>query len=76
MISAETVFNDALLLKSKEKAILVDKLLYILDNSDEQLDKLWAKESEERIRAYEAGELKEIPLNEVLAKYNRSEDES
>jgi hypothetical protein len=34
-----------------------------------QIDRLWAKEAEERLAAYRRGEIKAVPLQEVLAKY-------
>jgi hypothetical protein len=36
---------------------------------DPQIDRLWAKEAEERLAAYRRGEIKAVPLQEVLAKY-------
>lgn len=50
-----------------ENARLVDKLLS--DEADEAIDKLWRKEVEDRIRAYRAGQLQSVSLNDVLAKY-------
>jgi Putative addiction module component len=47
----------------------VDDLLTSLDESDPGIDGLWAKEAEDRLAAYRRGELKAIPLQEVLAKY-------
>ena len=36
---------------------------------DPPIDRLWAKEAEERLAAYRRGEIKAVPLQEVLAKY-------
>lgn len=33
------------------------------------LDALWASEAEDRLAAYQRGEIKALPLNEVLGKY-------
>lgn len=63
------VFEQALSLSPKEKAELVDKLLSSLDQTDPELDRLWAKEAESRIDAYERGQLKAISLEKVMAKY-------
>lgn len=35
----------------------------------ESIDALWAKEAEDRLAAYQAGNIKTIELNEVLDKY-------
>ncbi|MBF0147501.1 MAG: addiction module protein [Magnetococcales bacterium] len=48
---------------------LVDAILSSLDEPDREIDQLWSQESEERLAAYRRGEMKAIPLNDVLAKY-------
>jgi putative addiction module component (TIGR02574 family) len=48
---------------------LVDQILDTLDERDSSLDAQWAKEAESRLAAYRRGEVKAIPLNEVIAKY-------
>ena len=54
-----------------EKARLVDQLLSILDEPDEGIDALWRKEVEDRIKAYNAGNLRAVSLEQVLAKYRK-----
>jgi hypothetical protein len=49
-----------------------NKLLFFADvdkNPDVEIDKLWAKEAEERLVAYQRGEIKSLDLNQVLSKY-------
>jgi len=58
-----------LTLKPAEKAELIDKLLSSLDKPDAQIDDLWAKEAENRIDAYERGEIKAVTLKRVLERY-------
>ena len=65
----DSILKEALTLKPSQKAELVDKLLSSLDKSDEEIDKLWAKEVEDRIDAYDRGEIKAVTLQEVLEKY-------
>ena len=48
---------------------LVDSILASLDEPDPNIDRLWAKEAEDRLAAYRRGEIKAVPLQEVLAKY-------
>lgn len=69
MTTKENVFNDALALKPLERVQLIDRLLLSLDLSDKQIDKLWAKEVEDRIDAYEQGKIKSVSLEKVLEKY-------
>ncbi len=63
------VLKDALSLRPSEKAELVDKLLSSLDQPDRNIDKLWAKEAEGRIDAYDQGNIKAISLKKILQKY-------
>lgn len=69
MATAEQIMKDVILLKPIEQAQLVDNLLSILDKPDACLDKLWANEAESRLKAYKRGELKSVPLDDVLSKY-------
>ncbi|MGO8702780.1 MAG: addiction module protein [Candidatus Brocadiia bacterium] len=58
-------------LPAVDKARLVDKLLSSLDKPDEAMEALWRKEVEDRLEAYRAGNLKAVPLEQVLAKYRK-----
>ena len=69
MASTDNVLKEALTLKPSEKAQLIDKLLSSLDKSDKEIDKLWAKEAEDRIDAYDLGKIKAISLEKILEKY-------
>ena len=44
-------------------------MLSSLDKPDKDIDELWAKEAEDRIDAYDQGNLKAISLEKVLQKY-------
>ena len=69
MATAESILKEAQRLTPSEKARLIDKLLSSLDKPDKEIDKLWAKEVEDRIDAYDQGKIKAISLKEVLHKY-------
>ncbi len=69
MSTADTIFKEALTLKPSEKAQLIDKLISTLDKSDKEIDELWSREVEDRIDAYEKGNIKAISLEDVLKKY-------
>lgn len=70
-VLVDSIFEDALELRPFDKAKLVDKLLATLDESDEEIDELWAKEVEDRIDAYDRGEIESVPVEDVLGKYGR-----
>ncbi|HSK77833.1 MAG TPA: addiction module protein [Thermoanaerobaculia bacterium] len=68
MERSDEILRAALSLPGEERASLADKLLQSLDEDDqERIDRLWAKEAEDRIAAYERGEIDAIPGNEVFA---------
>jgi putative addiction module component (TIGR02574 family) len=69
MAARNKILKEALTLKPAEKAALIDKLLASLDKPDAEIDELWAKEAENRIDAYERGEIKAVALEKVLARY-------
>jgi putative addiction module component (TIGR02574 family) len=61
------VVSDALSLPPRSRAKLAEQLLESLDDpKQKEIDRLWADEVEDRIDAYERGELKAIPGQEVL----------
>ena len=61
------VVDDALSLPPKTRAKLAEKLLESLDDpKQKEIDRLWAEEAEDRIDAYETGDLKAIPGKEVF----------
>jgi putative addiction module component (TIGR02574 family) len=61
------VVSDALSLPPRSRAKLAEQLLESLDDpKQKEMDRLWADEVEDRIDAYERGELKAIPGQEVF----------
>ena len=65
--SSAKVVNDALSLPPRSRAKLAEKLLESLDDHRQQeIDRSWAEEVEDRIDAYEKGSLKAIPGDEVF----------
>lgn len=65
--SAAKVVSEALSLPAKSRARLAERLLESLDDpKQKEIDRLWAEEVEDRIDAYERGELKAIPGKEIF----------
>ena len=67
--AAKTLSKQARNLSPDERLELVDDLLASLDEGDAKIDALWAREAEDRLAAYRRGEIRAVPLQEVLAKY-------
>ena len=68
--AAKKLSSQARKLSASERVELVDSILASLDEPDPAIDQLWAREAEERLAAYRRGEIKAVPLQEVLAKYH------
>ncbi|MCY1300679.1 putative addiction module component [compost metagenome] len=66
---SQTLSKEARRLSATERLELVEDLLDSLDTPDTTLDAQWAQEAEDRLAAYRRGELKALPLAEVLGKY-------
>lgn len=69
--NAQQILQEVLTLPLKDRATLVNDILASLDQPDEQIDLLWRKEIDDRIAAYRAGNIRTVPLSEVLSKYRR-----
>jgi putative addiction module component (TIGR02574 family) len=65
--SSEQILKDALALPPQERAELVERLLVSFQLApDPNLDELWVREAEERLDAYNRGEIKAVPAEEVF----------
>lgn len=67
--AAKNLSIQARKLSPAERLELVDDLLTSLDESDLNMDALWAKEAADRLAAYRRGEITAVSLQDVLAKY-------
>lgn len=67
--NSEQVLKEALALSSEERAALVEQLLATFQTPpDPRIDELWAREAEDRLDAYDRGELKAVPAEEVFSR--------
>lgn len=62
---AERLIQQALDLPPDERARVAERLLSSLEPELSPVDLLWAQEAEDRLDAYERGEIKVIPAEEV-----------
>jgi len=66
------VLKEALSLPPAERAEIAERLLSSLDPpSQERIDALWRKEAEDRLDAFDRGEIKAIPAKEVFEKVGK-----
>ena len=61
----QSVISSALSLPLPERALVAQKLLESLDE-DAEIDAAWVAEAEDRLAAYERGELQEVDYDEVM----------
>ncbi len=69
MTVPKDILEKALALEPLKKVELVDELLTSLDIPDSMIDRDWAAEAENRIEAFENGQIKALGIEEVLEKY-------
>lgn len=60
------ILEKALKLRPEERCVVVEGLLRSLDVPDRELDRVWAEEAVRRLKAYRAGELKSIPMEDIF----------
>jgi putative addiction module component (TIGR02574 family) len=65
------LIDQVLALPPKDRSNIADRILSSLDHPDDNIDILWRWEIENRIEAYNLGKLKKVPLQDVLAKYQK-----
>lgn len=69
--SANTILHQALELSANERSEIVEELLASLDEADSTVIALWAREADDRIEAFERGELESKPAEAVFGKYRQ-----
>ena len=68
----EKILQDALNLPPQDRAEVLERLMATFQEPpDSELDKLWAQEAEDRIDAYDRGELESVSAEEVFARIER-----
>jgi putative addiction module component (TIGR02574 family) len=73
MSNQETLLEEALKLPPVERAELIERLLSSFEfRSRKEIDALWAEEAEDRIDAFDRGEIEEIPAEQVFAEIEKN----
>ncbi|TAL45309.1 MAG: hypothetical protein EPN89_12415 [Methylovulum sp.] len=67
-MNRKQLFDQALNLPLADKAALVEQLLSSLDQPDRHIDELLVIEAERRIDAYDNGELRSSPAEQVFSR--------
>lgn len=65
----QAIYDAALAMPPVHRADLAERLLESLDDKERMdIDEAWAREADDRMRAYESGEMKGKPFAEVMRK--------
>lgn len=72
LAQTQKLCDQALSLPPFARIEIIENLFFSLDSKDERekIDKLWADEAEDRLNAYEKGEIPAIPASKVFRKIN------
>ncbi len=65
-MGTKELLDEAMKLKPEERFSLVEGLIKSLDEPDKKLDEIWAEEAEKRLKAYRAGKLQGVPMEDVF----------
>jgi putative addiction module component (TIGR02574 family) len=66
MSSKDDLISEVVSLPVEIRIRLVEELLQSLNPSHQDIDELWAVESEKRVAQIEGGEVKTVPADEVF----------
>jgi putative addiction module component (TIGR02574 family) len=70
--NAQKILQQALNLPPEDRAEVLEHLLATFQEPpDPELNKLWAQEAEDRLAAYDRGELGSLSAEEVFARIDR-----
>jgi putative addiction module component (TIGR02574 family) len=67
--STVDLLKNVLALPAIDRAALAEELLSSLDRPDPSIDERWAVEVEDRLAAFQAGQMKAIPAEDVFAEF-------
>jgi putative addiction module component (TIGR02574 family) len=65
-MSSKEILEQAMSLNPEERFMIVEGLLNSLDEPDRRIDEIWAEEAERRLKAYRAGRLDGVPMEEIF----------
>jgi putative addiction module component (TIGR02574 family) len=70
LADTKQILQSTLALPDVDRAVIVESLLTSLDQPDAIIDESWAAEAEERLAAFDAGQMKAIPVAEVFEEFD------
>jgi putative addiction module component (TIGR02574 family) len=71
ILKNDPMVEQLITLPDMDRLQIVDYLLESLDIPNQEIERLWVAESQDRYSAYIRGEIKAISMEEVFAKYKK-----
>jgi len=65
-MNSKELLGQALELTPDERFMVIEGIIKSLDEPDSSLDTIWADQAEKRLKAYRAGNLEGIPMEEIF----------
>ena len=66
MENCESLLKKAILLKPRERALLIEGLIHSIDAPNKDIDTIWADEAEKRLMAHREGKTTGIPCEDIF----------
>lgn len=64
-MDSKNIIENALSLSPAERLLIIETLSKSLSEPDQDIDKYWKEEVEQRYKAYISGKIKSIPYEEI-----------
>ncbi|HQI40203.1 MAG: addiction module protein [Ignavibacteriales bacterium UTCHB2] len=68
-MDTKSIIEEALRLRPAERLLLIELLTKSLNQPDENIEKIWAEESEKRYQALKENKVKSYTINEIIERY-------
>ena len=68
-MDTKSIIEEALRLRPAERLLLSELLTKSLNQPDENIEKIWAEESEKRYQALKENKVKSYTINEIIERY-------
>lgn len=69
IMDTKSIIEEALRLRPAERLLLIELLTKSLNQPDENIEKIWAEESEKRYQALKENKVKSYTINEIIERY-------
>ncbi len=66
MVTVKSILEQALTMRPADRFLVLEGLLYSLDEPDKTLEEIWTIEAGKRLQAYKAGKLNTVSYEDVF----------